>query len=232
MLAYLPLKFLQVDLHQEGGSPARLDLFADLLRQVDIRPVIGVELDEIKENGILILPTRQIYQPFEDWELDFITQFIAQGNPLFHLSNAFPWPVNDSILGKQFGYHFQSRVSGLNPDELFDIYPLPSPLNIFAPLDNKLHFSVLSTSIVTGDETFTVIADFKQSEIAYVGEQGPFGIGRSRDPVTGRGAIVALGDSGLLGRPIIPRAPGPGLRTGDNFELIKRIVIWLKNQAV
>jgi hypothetical protein len=231
MLAYLPSKFLQVELHQRGGSPARLDLFEDLLRQVDIQPIFGMEFDEIKENGILILPTRQIHQPFEDWELDFVTQFVAQGNPLFHLSNAFPWPVHDSILGQRFGYQFQSRVSGLDPDELFNVYPLPNPLDIFAPLDNKLYFSVLSTGVVTGDETFAVIADFKQSEIAYVGKKGSFGMGLSRDPVTGRGAILALGDSGLLGRPMIPHAPGPGLRAGDNFELIKRIMIWLKNQA-
>ena len=231
MLAFLPSKFFQVDLHQQGGSPARLDLFSDLLRQVDIQPIFGVELDEIKENGILILPTRQIAKPFENWELDFVTQFIAQGNPLFHLSNAFPWPVNDSILGQRFGYQFQSRISGLNPDVPLDVYPLPNPLNIFAPFDSKLHFSVLSTGIVTAAETFTVIADFKRSEIAHVGKLGPFGMGLPRDPVTGRGAIVALGDSGLLGRPIVPRAPGPGLRAGDNFELIKRIMIWLKNQA-
>ena len=231
MLAYLPSKFLQVDLHQQGGSPARLDLFEDLLRQVDIQPIFGMEFDEIEENGILILPTRQIHQPFEDWELDFVTQFIARGNPLFHLSNAFPWPINDRILGQRFGYQFQSRVSGLNPDDLFDIYPLPNPLNIFGPLDNKLHFSVLSTGTVIGEERFTVIADFKQSEIACVGKPGPFGIGLPRDPVTCRGAIVALADSGLLGRPMIPHAPGPGLQAGDNFELIKRIMIWLKNQA-
>jgi hypothetical protein len=231
MLAYLPSKFLQVDLHQQGGSPARLGLFEDLLRQVDIQPIFDMEFNEIKEKGILILPTRGIAQPFEDWELDFVTHFVAQGNPLFHLSNAFPWTVNDSILGQRFGYQFHSRVSGLNPDNLFDAYPLPNPLNIFDQLNNKLHFSVLATGVVTGEEMFTVIADFKQSEIAYVGKKGPFGIGLPHDLVTGRGAIVALGDSGLLGRPMIPHAPGPGLMAGDNFELINRIMIWLKNQA-
>lgn len=232
MLAYLPSKFLQVNLHQRGGSPARLDLFGELLRQADIQPIFGIKLSEISEKGILILPTRDFRTPFEDWELDFVTQFIAQGNPLFHLSNAYPWPISDSALGQRFGYQFQSRVTGLDPASPVDVYPLPNALNIFAPSDYNLHFSILHSSIVIGEtDKFAVIADFEQSEIAYVGQKGPFGIGVPRDPVNGRGAIVALGDSGLLGRPILPSYPGPGLRAGDNFELIKRIMIWLKSQA-
>jgi hypothetical protein len=233
MLAYLPSKFLQVELHQQGGSPARLDLFGELLRQVDIQPIFGIELNEINENGMLILPTRDFRIPFENWELDFVTHFIAQGNPLFHLSNAYPWPIIDSVLGQRFGYQFQSRVTGLDPSSSFAVYPSPNDLNIFAPSDYNLHFTTLHASIVTAEtDTFSVIADFRQSEIAYVGQKGPFGIGLPRDPLNGRGPIVALGDSGLLGRPLGPSYPGPGLRAGDNFELIKRIVSWLKNQAV
>lgn len=246
MHAFLPLKFLQVDLHLRGSnparldqfparldqSPARLDLFKELLLQVNIQPILGIEFSQIKDNGILILPTRQTICPFEDWELDFVTQFIAQGNPLFHLSNDFPWTINDSNLGQRFGYQFQSRVMGLDPDDSFDVYPTPNTLNIFDPFDSDLHFSIHNSSVVIGEnDTFTDIAVYKKSEIAIVGELGPFGIGCPRDPITGRGAIVALGDSGLLGRPMLPGYTGPGLRAGDNYELIKRIMIWLKNQA-
>ena len=232
MYAFLPTNFLQVNLHLRGGNPARLDLFKELLLQVDIQPLLGIEFSQIKDNGILILPTRQTTSPFEEWELDFVTQFIAQGNPLFHLSNCFPWTVNDSILGQRFGYQFQSLVVGLDPDNAFDAYPLPDTLNIFEPFDSHLHFSIHHTGTVSGrNDTFTEIAVFRESEIANVGDIGPFGIGCPRDPITGRGAIVALGDSGLLGRPIIPGYTGPGLRAGNNYELVKKIIIWLKNQA-
>jgi len=232
MYAYLPSKTLQVRLHQSGGNPARLDLLEDLLFQLDIQPIFGIELNQIKENGILILPTRAISRPFEDWELEFVTWFIAQGNSLFHLSNEYPWTVNDSILGQRFGYQFQSRVIGLDSNNTFDIYPFPDTLNIFDPFDSHLHFSVHHTSVVIrGNDTFTEIANFRRSELANIGEMGSFGIACPRDPTTGRGAIIALGDSGLLGRTILPHNPGPGLRAGNNYELVKRIMIWLKNQA-
>ena len=126
MRAFLPDHFLQVDLHQRGGDPARLDLLKDLLLQADIQPIFRIDFSGKKETGLLILPARSIIHPFEEWEPGFVTQFIVQGNSLFHLSSMYPWTVNDSILGQRFGYRFHSRVIGQDP------------LDIFSPLDSHV----------------------------------------------------------------------------------------------
>jgi hypothetical protein len=93
MNAYLPSKFLQVVLHQSGGSPARLDELLKLLRQLAFKPIVGIDLRKISKRGLLLLPTRQYKFPFEQDELDSIVNFVSQGNPLFHLSNHPPLTI-------------------------------------------------------------------------------------------------------------------------------------------
>jgi len=102
---------------------------------------------------------------------------------------------------------------------------------VFDPIDSNLHFSIRNSShILCKRETFKVIVDFNKSGISNAYSNKAFDIARPRNPDTGAGAIIALGDSGLLGEPMC-KNPGPGLRAGDNYELVKRMVLWLKNQS-
>ncbi|MGD2207119.1 MAG: hypothetical protein PVH17_10095 [Anaerolineae bacterium] len=231
MNAYLPREFLQVALHQRGGNPARLDELFRLLEQLAFKPVVGIDLQKISKRGLLLLPTRQCRFPFEQGELDFIVSFLSQGNPLFHLSNHPPLTKQDTSLGQLLGYRFHSVVNGTDPHCDFEVYPTPHSVSVFESVDANLHFSIRNSCIVTYDnDSFSVIADFSRSNLSNGDPNAAFGIARPRNLGTGAGAIVALGDSGLLGEPMSGN-PGPGLHAGDNLELVKRILRWLQNQT-
>jgi hypothetical protein len=228
MNIYIPSKFLQVTLHQNGGKPARLDDLLFLLEDLNFNPYVGIDIHDIKDDGILLLPTRQKAHPFQKDEIDFLVDFISNGNPLFHLSNHPPLTDNDSFLGNYFGYKFSGVVKTTNSHN-FDIFVTPGT---FLANENEanLHFTVRNTSIVsTKDEDFIVIADFSRSNVPNVNHYSAFGLAKPR--FNESGAIVALGDSGLLGEPTINN-PGPGLGECDNLHLIRRILNWLKNQAI
>jgi hypothetical protein len=229
MKAYLPSNFLQVALHQSGGNPARLDELLKLLRQLAFKPIVGIDLRQISKRGLLLLPTRQAKYPFEQDELDFIVHFVSQGNPLFHLSNHPPLTKQDTRLGQLLGYRFRSVVKGSDPSRDFEVYPTPHSTSVFGSVDTNLHFSIRNSCIVSYDsDSFSVIADFSRSALSCGDPNAAFGIARPRNRETG--AIVALGDSGLLGEPMASN-PGPGLHAGHNLELIERILRWLRNQA-
>ena len=227
MNAYLPSKFLQVALHHSGGNPARLDELLKLLRQLAFKPVVGIDVRKISKGGLLLLPTRQYKFPFEQDELDFIVNFVSQGNPLFHLSNHPPLTKQDTCLGQLLGYRFHSVVKGSDPSRSFEVYPTPHSTSVFDSVDTNQHFSIRNSCIVSYDnDLFSVIADFSRSNLSCGDPNAAFGIARPRKLETG--AIVALGDSGLLGEPT-SKNPGPGLHAGDNSELVKRILRWLRN---
>jgi hypothetical protein len=228
MKAYLPKKFLQVKLHK--SNPTRLYDLLCLLRDLEFEPVSNIDLREIKKHdGLLLLPTRQYKIPFEQGELDFVINFISRGNPLFHLSNHCPLTIQDTCLGQLFGYRFHDVVKGCDINRNFKVYPTLNSSLAFGSADINIHFSVRNSSIVSYDhDTFSVIADFSRSDLSCIDPKAAFGIARSRNLETG--AIVALGDSGLLGKPL-PNNPGPGLGAGDNLELVKRILLWLRNQT-
>jgi hypothetical protein len=229
MNAYVPSKFLQVALHRSGGNPARLDKLLDLLRQLAFEPVVGKDIRKISKRGLLLLPTRQAKYPFEQDELDFTVNFVSQGNPLFHLSNHPPLTKQDTRLGQLLGYRFHSVVKGSDPMCNFEVYPTPHSTSVFDSVDTNLHFSIRNSCIVSCDsDSLTVIADFSRSDLSCGDPNAAFGIARPRNFETG--AIVALGDSGLLGEPM-SRYPGPGLNVGDNMELVERILRWLRNQT-
>ncbi|MGB6896382.1 MAG: hypothetical protein WBF37_10635 [Dehalococcoidia bacterium] len=233
MKAYLPSKFLQVTLHQKGCNPARLGTLLALLIELNFEPALGIDILTIAYPGLLLLPTRQCKFPFEDNEIRFIRDFISQGNPLFHLSNHYPLTKQDTVLGQEFGYRFHDVVKGFNKHRNFNVYPLSNPTSIFHSLDAKMHFKIHNSSIVSDDsDTFITIADFSRSDISTGDRNAAFGIARPRNLETG--AIVALGDSGLLGEPspCYPDNPGPGLNVGNNLDLVTRILLWLRNQTV
>jgi hypothetical protein len=228
MKAYLPSKFLQVALQQQKYSE-RLAELLKLLEQLGFSPNVGGDLREISESGLLLLPTRQKRFPFEQEELDFIVNFVSQGNPLFHLSNHPDLTVQDTRLGRLLGYRFHSMVKGADSSSNFEVYPTLHSSPIFDAVEPNLHFSVCNSCVVSYDnDSFSVIADFSRSNLSCGDANAAFGIARPRNLKTG--AIVALGDSGLLGKPM-SNNPGPGLRAGDNWELVKRILLWLKEQT-
>jgi hypothetical protein len=228
MNAYLPSKFLQVTVHK--NYPERLESLISLLEEINVEPVVDIDLLDITAAGLLFLPTRQWKFPFENLEINFILDFVSKGNPLFHLSNHGPkLTVQDSVLGQEFGYRFQRTIKGFIPKQKFDVYPMSNPTSVFDPLDQNIHFTICNSSEVIDESgTFSVIADFSRSNVPEGDRNAAFGIARPRSPETG--AIVALGDSGLLGEPV-PCYPGPGLHAGDNMELVKRILLWLRNQT-
>ena len=227
MNIYIPAKFLQVTLHQNGGKPARLDDLLSLLKDLKFTPIVGIDIHDISKNGVLLLPTRQKAHPFQKDEINLITDFISKGNPRFHLSNHPPLTDNDSALGNYFGYDF-SGVIKTNNNQNFDIYLSPGTF-LTDDIEPDIHFTVRNTSIVSiKGEGFFVIADFSRSKIHTVNPDSAFGIAKSKTNKSG--AIVALGDSGLLGEPT-KRHPGPGLGEGDNLHLIKNVLVWLKDQS-
>jgi hypothetical protein len=231
MKAYLPAKFLQVMLHHKGGDPARLDDLLDLLRELSFEPVVGIDLRDVSSWGLLLLPTRRLKCPFEQEELDRVVNFVSQGNPLFHLSNHSPLTEQDSCLGRLFGYRFHSIVRGSDRAGNLNVDPTSHCNPVFDTSIHDLHFTIHNSSIVSPDDSsFCVIADFSRSDLSCGDPSGAFAIARPR--TQDMGAIVALGDSGLLGKPMMPKNPGPGLRAGDNRELVKRILGWLKTQSV
>jgi hypothetical protein len=229
MKAYLPAKFLQVALHQRGGNPARLDRLFRLFGYLNLEPVMGIHITEIKDPGLLLLPTRQLKYPFDGDEISCILEFVSQGNPLFHLSNHYPLTIQDSILGQEFGYRFHGVIRGSNPARDFDVYPLSGSNQLFDPSNSNMHFTIRNSSMLATEcEKFAPIADFSRSEITSGQNNAAFGIARSRDHRAG--AIVALADSGLLGEPM-PSNPGPGLEAGNNIDLVGSILLWLLEQT-
>ena len=226
MKAYLPSQFLQVALHQKRGQPNRLDELLNLLEQCAFVPVVGIDLLSISESGLLLLPTRQFWSPFSRNALDFIVDFVSRGNPLFHLSNHPPLTIQDTRLGRRFGYHFRGVVFGADIGREFQVYPLPHA--IFDADQPSLHFSVRNSCTISCGDAFSPIADFSKSSLLCGNPSSAFGIARPRSAAGG--AIVALGDSGILGEPS-PNHPGPGLDAGDNRQLVERILRWLRDQA-
>ena len=229
MKAYLPTKFLQVALHQQGGDPPRLGRFSALLSDLDFDPIIGVELLEIDTPGLLILPTRQCRFKFSTHEINFVQDYVSQGYPLFHLSNHPPLNIEDSRVGRRFGYTFVDVVKGISPQCNFDVFPLSNTRSIFVSLDRDPHFTIRNSSMVTFNiDGFFPIADFTRSRISCGKADAAFAIARPR--VDTYGAIVVLGDSGLLGEPMAGN-PGPGLGAGNNRDLVGCILQWLRNQT-
>lgn len=235
MKAYLPPKFLQVAKHQSNSS--RLEEFRNLLEQIGLVPDMETEIEDLDEVGILILPTRQKMYPFcRDGELARIKAFVSDGNPLFHLSNHGKKPnttledltVEDSKIGNLFGYHFYGYVEG--PENTFSIFTLENSLNLFGIQEDQQKFSVCNSCSLRQSDSFTVIADYSKSVISYGDKNSVFGIAKPHNPALGTGAIVALGDSGILGKPMDGN-PGPGLNVGDNRELITQIIKWLIKEA-
>lgn len=76
-------------MHKGRSNFSRLKKFIALLKRFGLSVDINTEIENLDEPGILILTTRQKKFCFEDTdpELDYILNFVAKGNSLFHLSN-------------------------------------------------------------------------------------------------------------------------------------------------
>jgi hypothetical protein len=137
--------------------------------------------------------------------------------------------IEDSKIGCRFGYEFFGYVEGID-NKTFDIYTVENTLNIFRDTEENLKFSVCNSSMVRHSEEFTSIANFAKSSISHGDNDSTFGIAKSLNNSTGFGAIIALGDSGIIGKPM-PKNPGPGLTAGDNNQLVTQIIQWLMKEA-
>jgi hypothetical protein len=239
MKAVIAPRHLQVHLHNnEDPKGERLACFIELLEQLNLEvslPDITELKSDLNECNILILTSRRIRYKYERWEIDLFLQYVNSGGSLLHLSNHKDFPLNDTQLGKHFGYKFENkhykRSHGIIP---FSIQIEPNSIEKFElDLDKSYHFFVNNCcNINIVDVDAEVIAKLPENVVEkYTKEPGKglvFAV--SIESNKKRGRIVAISESGIIGKPREGN-PGPGLWAGDNGAIIKGIIKWLTYQT-
>mgnify|MGYP006286765949 CR=1 FL=1 len=237
MKAYLPKNYLQTDLHLENKE--RLYNFIKLLNDLKLDTAIGKDIP-VHNNGLLILTTRNPKIKLYNKEINRIYEFVNKGGSLFHLSNHSNLHIKDSNIGKVFGYEFQdyyikSKVTIPTIDtslpSIFSVKTKEDAQKIFK--DSSKKFAIINGTSIIKNKNFETIAkygpgayDSKSEKNINNVENTVFCICSRRNSFSGK--IVAISDSGLIGKPTSDELyPGPGLSEGNNKQLIKEIISWL-----
>lgn len=222
---------LQSDLHIGPTSGHRLACFLELLGECGVEASFPPSEDlraELDEANLIIATTR--YSDFSERELGSLVNAVTAGRSLLHLSNHKPLPLYDCQFSQGFGYKFKNQSFVDRNRQI----PFEFDINLGA-LPGYTHDSNIRkvainkcSSIAVHDDRFKTISVLPESCInAENREDGGgelFAVACKASGISGR--IVAMADSGLIGEPF-DQYPGPGLRVGENYEIVSEIIRWL-----
>lgn len=234
MKAIIAPRHLQVCLHNKKPQGERLACFIELLTQLDFEvtfPNITKLKSDLNDCSLLILTTRQ--NKYENWEVKLYKHYVKSGGNLLHLSNHKPHPMNDTQLSKHFGYEFENIHYKHTKEKPFSIQIEPNSIDKFELDWNKsYHFSVNNCcNINILNVEAEVLAKLPENVLELNTKESGKGLAFaiSIESYKNRGRIVAISDSGIIGKPRNGN-PGPGLWSGDNGAILKGIIRWLTYQ--
>jgi len=236
MKAVIAPRHLQVCLHNKKPQGERLACFIELLVNLNLEvslPDITALKSDLNDCELLILTTRQ--NEYENWETRLFKQYVKSGRSLLHLSNHKPLPMNDTQLSKHFGYKFESKhykhAHGKIPfsiqlePEISEKFGLASNHPYYFSVNNCCNINILKAK---ADVIARLPKNVIEKNTQESGENLLFAI--SIESNKKRGRIVAISDSGIIGKPRNGN-PGPGLWSGNNGAIIKGIAKWLTYQT-
>ncbi len=239
---------LQVFLHKQRSDGMRLRRFTDLMHSID--DSIRVEMPaaekferSIQDAALIVSPTRLKRLPYDDAELDAIEHFVHRpgcSGHLLILSNHMPHMIQDSRLACRFGFTFShSTFGGVDRKRNVVLTGTPSEphwtTQAGTSASRSLRIEIRNCCSILPCSSEGEVLYYLNPDMVDRGDNYPeprskiFGyiIDSTADARDEHGRIAALADSGIIGEPMPPNNPGPGLDASDNSEFIRNLVCWL-----
>jgi len=239
---------LQVFLHKQRSDGMQLRRFTDLIHSIDdsirVEMPAVVEFERsIQDAALIVSPTRLKRLPYDDAELDAIERFVRRpgrsGHPLI-LSNHMPHMIHDSRLSCRFGFTFSySTFDGVDRKCNVVVTETPSEphwtTQAGPSASRSLRIEIRNCCSVLPCSSEGEVLYYLSPDMIDRGDNYPeprsriFGyiIDSTADSRGEQGRMAAWADSGIVGSPMPPKNPGPGLDASDNSEFIRNFVYWL-----
>lgn len=233
---------LQVHAHfeaKENPEKRLLTFFEDLGRACPGATIeiarSGPTAKTLDKADVYVIPTR--LDPWRPGDISAIAEFVRQGGGLWMLSNHHPYHAPDDALAKVFDivfeptfYHRKGRVTEISGDLLFD-HPVlggSDGTEPVATLVTNTTCSLRSPRAAPVAALSPAMADRLTGESPPTGALYALALDEQHHPdLTGKGRVLAVADSGFLGRGDTAY-PGPGqIEQGDNRAFIRNAVRWL-----